>query len=74
MDSYKCEICREILVESTCSYQKFTNGDKFPICNWCIEQMIKNGELIEYNNKFYQGEYEFTKKGLEERLKKSKKN
>jgi len=69
MDSYKCEICKEVLVESICDYQKFTNDDEFPICNECFKEMIENEELIESDN----GEYEFTKKGLNVRLKKIEK-
>jgi len=69
MDSYKCEICEDVKVESICDYQKFTNGDEFPICNECLEKMIENEEIIESDNV----EYGFTKKGLEERLKKIEK-
>ena len=69
MDFNQCEICKESLIDDICDYQKFTNGDEFPICNECLKKMIENEKIIEIDY----AQYEFTKKGLEERLKKIEK-
>jgi len=69
IDFNQCEICKEIKIDDICDYQEFTNGDELPICNDCIKEMIENEEIFECDNVLY----EFTKKGLEERLKQIKK-
>ena len=67
-DYNQCDKCKEIKIEDLCDFQVFSNEDELPLCNECIQEMIENKEIIENN-----GVFEFTKKGIEIRIKETEK-
>ena len=40
-----CEYCGESIYEENC-YTRVIDGKEISACNWCIEDMIKDGKLI----------------------------
>jgi hypothetical protein len=69
LDYNKCEKCGEIKIDDICDNQEFTNDDEVMLCNECIKNMINNNEIIRKYDPLDRTILEYTKKGLEIRIK-----